>query len=197
MSCSRLTAATTRTEPFSGAPSFPGPRSGTREGRDSGEGCGIFRWMAGLVGKRYKLLVVLWIIVFVAAIFANQVWPSSEVVSFGAEASLPQDTESAQAQRILAEQFPGVGHNSSALIVLVAANATSEYYRAFAIDLQAVIVAASDLAPGETRTVTLHVGGTFTVDRRIEHLLDPSNATIYAGYESHGLGLARPVLIPA
>ena len=165
-------------------------------GRSSEEGYGIFRWIAGLVGKRYKLLVVLWIIVFVAAIFANQVWPSSEVVSFGAEASLPQDTESAQAQRILAEQFPGVGANSSALIVLVAANATSEYYRAFAIDLQAVVVAASDLAPGETRTVTLHYGGTFTVDRRIEHLLDPSNATIYAVYESYGFALAQQFLIP-
>ena len=150
----------------------------------------MFRWIAGVVRRRHKLLVLLWILAFVGALLANQVWPVNDVISFSQAASLPQDTESAQAQRIIEEQFPGGTANSSALLVLEADNGTSDYYREFVADLHAVIVSASTLGSGESQTLVLRRGGSITVDRPIEHLLDPSNATIYAVYESFAYELA-------
>src|SRR2546426_26216 len=87
-------------------PPYPNREEGVDLSRGSVEGYGIFRVIADLVSKRHKLLVIVWVLVFVGALFANQVWRSGDVVSFSQTASLPQDTESAPAQRILGEQCP-------------------------------------------------------------------------------------------
>ena len=74
----------------------------------------FFRVIARVVSKRHRLLVGLWILIFVGALVANQVWRSGDVVSFSQTSSLPQDTESAQAQRIIDAEFPGQTSGSSA-----------------------------------------------------------------------------------
>ncbi len=160
-------------------------------GRASEEGYGFFRVIAGLVTRRHKALVGVWILIFLGAILANQVWRSGDVVSFSQNGSLPADTESAQAQRLIDEQFPGQQGGSSATIVLVAANATSPYYRNFTADLNDAIVAASTLPEGGTRSVPLRNGGSVAVDRPIVFLRDPSNATVYRVYESSAYALAK------
>ena len=132
-----------------------------------------------------------WVLIFVGAFLANQVWRSGDVVSFSQSSSLPQDTESAQAQRIIDAEFPGSGAGSSAAIVVLAHNATSPYYRNFTVDLQAAIVAASKLAPGQNLTLTLHTRESFAVERRIEFLRDATNATVYGLYESVGYALGK------
>src|SRR5438445_5410984 len=128
-------------------------------GRASVEGYAFFRRIANLVGRHPKLLVGVWVLIFVGAILANQVWRSGDVVSFSQSSSLPQDTESAQAQRIIDAEFPGSGAGSSATIVVLAPNATSPYYRNFTADLHDAIVTASTLAPGQHAMLTLHSGG--------------------------------------
>ncbi len=159
--------------------------------RASGEGYRFFQWIANLVTKRYKLLVAVWILVFLGAVLANQVWRSGDVISFSQTSVLPRDTESARAQDIIDEQFPGQIANSTATIVVVADNTTREIYRWFVVDLHEAIVASSTLGPGESATIPLRAGGTFTVDRRIEFLRDPGNATVYGVYESFAYALAR------
>ncbi len=159
--------------------------------RSSEEGYAVFRWIAKLVTKRYKAFVLLWILVFLAAIAANQVWRSGDVVSFSQSATLPEDTESAQAGRIIEEQFPGQLANSTITIVVVANDTTVEYYRWFVSDLHDAIVNSSKLAPGDALVMPLRIGGNITLDRPIEFLQDPSNATIYGVYESFAYGLAK------
>jgi len=159
--------------------------------RSSEEGYAVFRWIAGLVTRRYKALVVFWVLVFGAAIVANQLWPVGDVVSFEQSAILPQDTESARAQGIIEEQFPGQLANSSATIVLVANDTTTEYYRWFVADLHDAIVLASALEEDESGQVGLRVGGNLTVDRPIRFLRDPSEATIYGVYEAYAFELAK------
>ncbi|MBI4416050.1 MAG: MMPL family transporter [Euryarchaeota archaeon] len=157
-------------------------------GRASVEGYAIFRWFAGLVTKRPRLLVIVWLLVFAAAIFANQVWRSQDVITF--TFTLPEDTESAKAQRIVEEQFPIALANSTATVVLVAEDVTVQPYRDFVEDLHDAIVAASELDEGEETTLTLRSGDTLGVERRIEFLEDPSNATIYGAYASYAYELA-------
>ncbi len=160
-------------------------------GRASEEGYGFFRVIAKVVGKRHRALVLLWILIFVGALVANQVWRVGDVVSFSQASSLPQDTESAQAQRIIDEEFPGQTEGSSATIVLLAPNVTSPYYRNFTADLHDAIVTASQLSAGQTGALTLRTGRTILLDRRIELLRDPTNATVYGLYESVAYSLAK------
>src|SRR2546425_12958 len=182
-------SSTTARKPFVPA-QLPNSERGPL-GRASVEGYGFFRRIANLVGRHPKLLVGVWVLIFAGAILANQVWRSGDVVSFSQSSTLPQDTESAQAQMIIDREFPGQGTGSSATIVVVAPDATSPYYRNFTADLHDTIVAASKLLAGQNLTLTLHPGGSFRVDRRIEFLRNPTNATVYGLYESFGYALAK------
>ena len=164
--------------------------------RSTGEGYAAFRGIARLSTKRYKLLVILWILIFVGALAANQVWRSSDVVSYEQSAILPTDTPSAEAQRIIDDQFPAQIANSTATLVVFADNATTLDHRRFVVDLHDAIVAASNLSAGGSATLALRNGGTFVVDQRIEFLLDPSQATLYAVYKTFALELARQVNAP-
>jgi len=164
--------------------------------RSSEEGYAFFRWLANLVTRHYKLFVVLWVLAFFGAVAANQVWRVADVISYDQAANLPQDTPSAQAQRIIDEQFPGRIANSSATLVVVANDTTTQSYRWLVTDLHDAIVAASRLGPGDSTVIRLRIGVDLTVDRRIEYLADPSNATIYAVYENFAYLLAREFNTP-
>jgi RND superfamily putative drug exporter len=159
--------------------------------RSSEEGYAFFRWIANLVTKHYKLFVLLWALAFAGALVANQIWNANDVISFSQAASLPEDTPSAQAQRIIEQQFPGRVANDSATIVLVANDSTSEFYRWFASDLNDAIVSASQLGPGQNVTMRLRIGGNLTISERIEYMMDASNATIWNVYENLAYNLAK------
>lgn len=161
--------------------------------RSSEEGYAVFRWAAGVVTRHYKGLVVAWVLVFAGALVANQVWPVSNVISFEQTSTLPEDTESAHAQRIIDEQFPGQIANSTATIVLVANDTTTQYYGWFVTDFHDAIVAASQLGEGESVVLPLRIGSNITIDRKIEFLADPSSATIYGVYEAYAYDLAKEI----
>ena len=163
----------------------------TDVGRSSQEGYAVFQWIADRVTRRYRLFVALWILVFAGAIVANQIWPLSDVVSFDQSAILPEDTESAQAQSIIGAQFPVQIANSTATIVIVANNTTTEYYRWFVVDLHDAIVLASTLVDGESADLQLRTGRTIAVSRPIRFLRNASEATIYSVYEAYAFELAK------
>jgi RND superfamily putative drug exporter len=158
--------------------------------RSSEEGYAVFRWIGGLVTKHFRLLVVLWVLVFAGVLVANQIWPVSDVVSYNQTELLPKDTESSVAQRIIDAQFPGTLANSTATVVLVANDTTTEFYRWFVLDLERAVETSSKLSPGETASLALRIGGNLTLDRPIQFLTDPTNSSIYGIYKSYAFTLA-------
>ncbi|HYM40710.1 MAG TPA: MMPL family transporter [Thermoplasmata archaeon] len=158
--------------------------------RSSEEGYAVFRWIGRLVTRHYRLLVLLWVLVFAGALVANQIWPVSNVVSYNQTELLPKDTESSVAQNIIDSQFPGTLANSTATVVLVANDTTTEYYRWFVFDLQRAVEVSSNLTSGGSATVPLRIGGNLTLDRPIRFLSDPANASVYDVYESYAYALA-------
>lgn len=158
--------------------------------RSSEEGYAVFRWIGGIVTRHYRLIVIAWVLVFAGALVANQIWPVSSVVSYNQTELLPKDTESAVAQNIVDAQFPGTLSGSTATVVLVANDTTTQYYRWFTFDLEAAVRESTHLSPGENVTMPLRIGGNLTLDRPIQFLSDPSNASIYGVYESYAYTLA-------
>jgi uncharacterized membrane protein YdfJ with MMPL/SSD domain len=158
--------------------------------RSSEEGYAIFRWIGALVTRHYRLIVLLWVLVFAGALVANQIWPVANVVSYNQTELLPKDTESSVAQAIIEDQFPGALANSTATVVIVANDTTTEFYRWFVFDLQQAIVESSSLASGRTASLPLRIGGNLTLSQRIEFLSDPANASVYGIYETYAYTLA-------
>ena len=158
--------------------------------RSSEEGHAIFRWIGNLVTRHYRILVVVWVLVFAGALVANQLWPVSNVVSYNQTELLPKDTESSLAQRIVDKQFPGALSNSTATVVIVANDTTTEYYRWFVFDLERAVVESTSFPGGQTVTLPLRIGGNLTLSQRIEFLADPANASVYGVYRSYAVQLA-------
>src|SRR5512136_2436873 len=157
--------------------------------RSSEEGYAVFRWIGSLVTRHFRLVVVLWVLVFVGVLVANQAWPVSSVVSYNQTELLPKDTESAVAQGIVDARFPGALANSTATVVLVANDTTTEYYRWFVLDLERAVEISSTLSPGENATLALRIGGNLTLNRPIEFLSNPANASVYGIYEAYAYTL--------
>ncbi len=158
--------------------------------RSSEEGYAVFRWIGKLVNRHYRLLIVLWVLVFAGVIVANQIWPVSDVVSYNQTELLPKDTESSVAQGIVDAQFPGALANSTATVVLVANDTTTAYYRWFVFDLERAVEVSASLSAGENVTLPLRIGGNLTLDRPIQFLSDPANSSVYGIYETYAYTLA-------
>src|SRR3972149_2242072 len=107
--------------------------------RSSEEGYAIFRAIASWVTKHYRLFVIAWILLFLGALAANQVWRVGDVVSFSQSSTLPEDTESAQAQRIVEGQVPGRQGKRKATNVLVATDVTHAEARRLVVDLHEAV----------------------------------------------------------
>ena len=158
--------------------------------RSSEEGYAVFRWIGRVVTKHYRLIVLVWVLVFAGALLANQIWPVSNVVSYNQTELLPKDTESSVAQNIIDAQFSGALSGSTATVVLVANDTTTQYYRWFVFDLEQAVVQSTSLAAGQSVTMPLRIGGNLTLDEPIRFLSDPANASIYGVYEAYAYSLA-------
>ena len=164
--------------------------------RSSVEGYGIFRWLARLVTRHYRLIVLLWILIFAGALLANQVWNVNDVVSYSQTELLPNDTESAKAQTIVDAEFPGTLANATATVVVVGNDTTTGAYRSLVLDLNDAIVRSANLSEGATVTMTLRNGDSLTLSHPIQFLADPGNATVYAVFESYAYRLAEEFAVP-
>src|SRR4030067_3059024 len=92
----------------------------------------IFARIADFVVKHHKMIVVFWVVLFAATIVANQIWRLEDITSYAIEGFIPKDTESAEADRIIADQFPSGTARSSVVVVVVAQDATGRDGRRFA-----------------------------------------------------------------
>lgn len=151
----------------------------------------LFERIADTVLRRYKSIVIIWVITFLGAFYLNSVYPVSDILSFSQEGSLPKDTESYVAQRIADEQFPGRAAASGITIVVVADNVTSPLSRDFAMDLDHAIVQSSSLTEDQSSWIELTTGRDLELSKPIRYMMDPSNSTIYSVYENFAQLLAR------
>jgi RND superfamily putative drug exporter len=76
----------------------------------------MFKGLARLVSKRYKAIIVLWILLLIPAVyFAPQ---ATNVVSYEETQMVPSDLESEVAQKFINSNFPGSGGQATTIIVL-------------------------------------------------------------------------------
>jgi RND superfamily putative drug exporter len=95
----------------------------------------IFDRLGKIIVKRYKAILVLWIIIL--AISIPLAIKSNNVVSYQQQSSgTTGTTDSEKAQAILDEQFPKTISNSTFLIVIQADNMSSPQMRAFMLEFE-------------------------------------------------------------
>ena len=94
----------------------------------------IFERLGNIVVKRYKLILVLWIIVFLVC--TPLIMNSSQVVTYQQQTLSAGQTDSDKASAILNEQFSTSTSNSSLIIILNTDNVSSPEIRDFILTLE-------------------------------------------------------------
>ena len=151
---------------------------------------GVFDRIARFVLRRYKVILVVWLLAAIGAGYLNSIYPISDVVSFSQQDALPHDTPSYIAQEVAAEQFPGRNQASGVTVVLVGANVTTVTARDLVLDLDGAVTVAGGLDEGGSARYTFRTGDAVDV-HPVRYLLHPENATIYRVYEGFARELAR------
>jgi RND superfamily putative drug exporter len=94
----------------------------------------VFARIGSFVGRRYKLIIVFWILLFVVSLPLFQ--QLSQVVTSSTSGGQSSSSESARAQNILAQEFPHPQANTSAIILLQGNDVTDNATKKFTIDLE-------------------------------------------------------------
>jgi RND superfamily putative drug exporter len=94
----------------------------------------VFARIGSFVGRRYKLIIVFWILLFVVSLPLSQ--QLSQVVTSSTSGGQSSSSESARAQNILAQEFPHPQANTSAIILLQGNDVTDNATKKFTIDLE-------------------------------------------------------------
>ena len=112
-----------------GIPKSPGPRVPT------------FARIGSFVGRRYKLIIVFWILLFAASFPLSQ--QLSQVTTSNTSGGQSSSSQSALAQNLMAQEFPHPQSNASAIILLQGNDVTDNATKIFTLHLE-----RSLLAPG-------------------------------------------------
>src|SRR6266487_499219 len=100
-----------------------------------------FAKIGSFVGRRHRLIVLFWILLLVGSFpLSTQL---SHVVTSSTSGGQSSTSQSAQAQNIIAQEFPRPQSNTSAIILLQGNNVTDNTTRLFTLDLEKRL-----LAPG-------------------------------------------------
>src|SRR5712692_7247289 len=94
----------------------------------------VFARIGSFVGRRYKLIIVFWILLLVASLPLSQ--QLSQVVTSNTSGGQSGNSESAQAQNLMSQQFPHPTSNSSAIILLQGRDVTDNATKRFTLDLE-------------------------------------------------------------
>src|SRR5713101_4783387 len=105
-----------------GAPKIPGPH------------VPVFARIGSFVGRRYKLIIVFWILLLVVSLPLSQ--QLSQVVTSNTSGGQSSTSESAKAQSLMAQEFPHPQANTSAIILLQGNDVTDNATKRFTIDLE-------------------------------------------------------------
>src|SRR5438309_6151768 len=105
-----------------GVPKIPGPRVPT------------FARIGSFVGKRYKLIILFWILLFAASFPLSQ--QLSQVITSSTSGGQSSSSQSALAQNLMAQEFPHPQSNASAIILLQGNNVTDNATKIFTLHLE-------------------------------------------------------------
>src|SRR5438876_556450 len=105
-----------------GIPKSPGPRVPT------------FARIGSFVGRRYKLIIVFWILLFAASFPLSQ--RLSQVTTSSTSGGQSSSSQSALAQNLMAQEFPHPQSNASAIILLQGNNVTDNATKIFTLHLE-------------------------------------------------------------
>src|SRR3989440_2064430 len=105
-----------------GIPKSPGPRVLT------------FARIGSSVGRRYKLIIVFWILLFAASFPLSQ--QLSQVTTSSTSGGQSSSSQSALAQNLMAQEFPHPQSNASAIILLQGNNVTDNATKIFTLHLE-------------------------------------------------------------
>src|SRR5712691_6128422 len=106
----------------------------------------VFARIGSFVGRRYKLIIVFWIVLFAVSLPLSQ--QLSQVVTSSTSGGQSGSSESARAQNIMAQEFPRPQANTSAIILLQGNDVTDNATKRFTLDLEKQL-----LVPGVLNSV--------------------------------------------
>src|SRR5229473_1722829 len=129
--------------------------------KTSGPHVPVFARIGSFVGRRYKLIIVFWILLFAVSLPLSQ--QLSQVVTSSTSGGQSSNSESARAQNIMAQEFPHPQANTSAIILLQGNDVTNNATKRFTIDLEKQLLVSSVLNSVENVTSVYSVERAFLI----------------------------------
>jgi len=126
-------------------------------GRAPGPRVPAFAKIGSFVGRRYKLIIVFWILLFAVSLPLSQ--QLSQVVTSSTSGGQSGNSESAKAQSPMAQEFPHPQANTSAIILLQGNDVTDNATKRFTLDLEKQL-----LVPGVLNSVE-NVTSVYSLER--------------------------------
>ncbi len=118
--------------------------------KTSGPRVPVFARIGSFVGRRYKLIIVFWILLLVASFPLSQ--QLSQVVTSNTSGGQSGTSESAKAQNLMAQEFPHPQANTSAIILLQGNDVTDNATKRFTLDLEKQLLVVGTLNSVENVT---------------------------------------------
>jgi RND superfamily putative drug exporter len=171
-----------------GIPNSPGPRVPT------------FARIGSFVGRRYKLIIVFWILLFAASFPLSQ--QLSQVTTSSTSGGQSSSSQSALAQNLMAQEFPHPQSNASAIILLQGNNVTDNATKIFTLHLEQRLEAPGVLNSLENVTTIYAIARTALTGAYLQKgynftaAQSSANQTLWADTLSEILS-QYPKLIPA
>src|SRR5712691_10744621 len=119
----------------------------------------VFARIGSFVGRRYKLIIVFWILLFAVSLPLSQ--QLSQVVTSSTSGGQSGTSESARAQNLMASEFPRPQANTSAIILLQGNDVTDNATKRFTLDLEQSLLTQGALNSVENVTSVYSLERTF------------------------------------
>jgi len=118
-----------------------------------------FARIGSFVGRRYKLIIVFWILLFAVSLPLSR--QLSQVVTSSTGGGQSGNSESARAQNLMGQEFPHPQANTSAIILLQGSDVTDNATKRFTLDLEKKL-----LVPGTLNSVE-NVTSVYSLERAV------------------------------
>src|SRR2546425_1543622 len=118
--------------------------------KTSGPRVPVFARIGSFVGRRYKLIIVFWILLLAVSLPLSQ--QLSQVVTSNTSGGQSSTSESARAQNLMAQEFPHPQANTSAIILLQGNDVTDNATKRFTLHLEKGLLAQGVLNSVENFT---------------------------------------------
>jgi len=138
----------------------------------------VFARIGSFVGRRYKLIIVFWILLFAVSLPLSQ--QLSQVVTSSTSGGQSNTSESARAQSILAQEFPRPQANTSAIILLQGNDVTDNATKRFTIHLEERLLVQGVLNSVENVTSVYSIERAFLIGYYLQQNSSPSAARAQA-----------------